>query len=41
MILVSLGGERKMERNIGLLGIHGEVIGEKLETLELLEDKII
>jgi len=30
-----------MERNIGLLEIHGEAIGEKKEILDLLEEKII
>jgi hypothetical protein len=30
-----------MELNIGLLEILGEVIGEKMETLDLLEELII
>lgn len=37
MTLVLLDGEKKMERNIGLSETHGEAIGEKEETSDLLE----
>lgn len=39
-ILVLLVGEKKTELNIGLLEIHGEVTGERMEPLELLEELI-
>ena len=35
-----LVGVNKMEPNIGLSETHGEVIGEKVETLDLLEVQI-
>jgi hypothetical protein len=34
-------GDNKMEQNIGLLEIHGEVIGVKEEMLDLLEELTI
>jgi len=40
MISVLLDGENKMELNIGLLEIHGEAIGDKEETSDLLEELI-
>jgi hypothetical protein len=36
-----MAGDNKMEPNIGLLEIHGEVIGVKEETLNSLEELTI
>lgn len=35
MIFLLLDGDSKMVPNIGLLEIHGEAIGDKMEILEL------
>jgi len=41
MIFQLQDGDKKMEQSIGLLEIHGELIGERRETSDWLEVLII